>query len=81
VGQHAEMMVKGRYPHPCNLSQIIYAYRLRVVVPDPGDRSRRSMTLISLVAIALRRAPSGPETNCLRKDPALNLGANSDAFG
>jgi hypothetical protein len=47
MGQHAEMMMQRRDAHGCYLGQILPAYGFRVVVPDPGDRSRSAMALIS----------------------------------
>jgi len=46
MGQHAEVM-QGRYPHACDLGQIVHAFRFRIVVADPRDRSGSAMALTS----------------------------------
>jgi hypothetical protein len=46
MGQHAEVM-QSRYPHACDLGQIVHACRLRIAVADLRDRSGSAMALIS----------------------------------
>lgn len=47
MGQHTEMMMQRRDAHACDLGQIVHTYRFRVVVFNPGDRSRGAIARIS----------------------------------
>ena len=47
MSQHAKMMMQRRYAHTSELCKIVHAYRFRVVVPNPRDRSRCAVALIS----------------------------------
>src|ERR1039458_4185567 len=46
-GQHPEMMVQRGYAHARDFREVIHAERLRIIRPDPGDRSCRSLAPLS----------------------------------
>src|SRR6201996_237480 len=72
--QYTEMMMQCRYTHASELSQIFHAHRLRVVVSDPGDRSRGTMALIS-------RGCNGSKASAFRstQKPVNDLALNEAA--
>src|ERR1035441_2426479 len=46
-GQHPEMMVQRGDAHARDFREVFHPQRLRIVRTDPGDRSCRSMALLS----------------------------------
>jgi hypothetical protein len=58
-GQCAELMVKCRNPHSRDPRQLLHVQRLRIVVSQPGNRSRRSVAEIA-------RCCNSPEPRPLR---------------
>ena len=57
MGQHPKMMMQSRYAHACDLGEIVHANRFRIVVPDPGDRSRDAIALISCCRYGSKARP------------------------